>query len=792
MSERNKRVISKMKTYTDHSVSRLITVLILAFLTLATCMVPSLANDIATDSRPDSSSEAVSESSDLLTAEQRSYWAFQDVRRHEPPEVSDETWGRNPIDAFILSKLEDKGIRPSQQADKVTLLRRASFDLIGLPPTPEEVDLFLSDHSDQAFARAVDRLLASAHYGERWARHWLDLARYAESEGFKADETRPNVWRYRDYVIRSFNDDKPYDRFIKEQIAGDELWPGDPDALVATAFNRHYPDESNARNLMQRRQELLDDITDAVGAVFTGMTYACARCHDHKFDAILQKDYYRLQAFFSNSAANDNIVLAPGDVVKERERKLAIWEEKTRLIRQEMSEVEEPKRRAIIKDYVDKYPEQIQVALRKEANERTPFERQMVAKAMLYLDPKSHQYIASTKKVAGGLRDEARVRWYELNDALKMFVSLHPGELPIGTGINDLNSVSPQTYILRAGLYNAPEKAVEPGFLSVLDPAPTAVNRPESLSSTGRRSALAEILADPENPLTARVMANRLWYYHFGQGIVQNPSDLGRQGDLPTHPELLDWLASEFVRYGWSIKTMHRLIMTSSTYQQASLHNELVANIDPDNRLLWRFPRQRLEGEVIRDSALAVAGLLNTKMGGPSVFPELPAGMYVRGGWSVNAEESERNRRSIYVFVRRNTRYPLFESFDMPDTHESCSRRNKTTSPLQALNLLNSKPALEWAQGFAGRVLEQSGSSIDDQINHAYRLAFSRAPRTAERKMVREFLDQQEKILKERVAAGEELALPRCESHGISQTYAAAVVDFCHMLINSNEFVYRN
>lgn len=781
-----------MKTYSADSASRLIPVLVFACLVYAYGIVPSFGNDITTDSRPDVSSGAVPTSSDLFTSEQRSYWAFQNVRRHDPPEVLDETWIRNPIDAFILSKLEAKGIQPTPLADKVTLLRRASFDLIGLPPTLQEIDLFLSDHSDKAFARAVDRLLSSPQYGERWARHWLDLARYAESEGFKADETRPNAWRYRDYVIRAFNDDKPYDRFIKEQIAGDELWPDDPDALVATAFNRHYPDESNARNLMQRRQELLDDITGTVGAVFTGMTYACARCHDHKFDAILQKDYYRLQAFFGNSAANDNIVLAPSEIVKDYERKLAIWEEKTRLIRQEMSKTEEPKRSAIIKEFFDKYPEQIQIALKKEAQARTPFERQMVAKAMLYLDPKSHQYIASSKKAGAGLKGEAKKRWRELDKELKTFDTIHPGELPIGTGINDLNTVSPKTHILRGGVYNAPQEEVEPGFLSVLDPAPAKVSKSKSISSTGRRSALAEILADPENPLTARVMVNRLWQYHLGTGIVRNPSDLGRQGDLPTHPELLDWLASEFVRSGWSIKTMHRLIMTSSTYQQASQNNDLHAEADPGNKLFWRFPRQRLEGEVIRDSALAVAGLLNSKMGGPSVFPELPPGMNVRGGWNVNAEESERNRRSIYIFVRRNTRYPLFESFDMPDTHESCSRRNTTTSPLQALNLLNSQPALEWAQGFAGRVLEESGPSRDGQIDHAYRLAFSRSPESAERTMVREFLDKQESILKERVAAGEELALPRCESHEMSQTYAAAMVDFCHMLINSNEFVYRN
>ena len=739
-----------------------------------------------------SGSAEIEKASELFSAEQRAYWAYQAVRRSDLPPVSGHAWMRNPIDAFILSQLEKRGIDPSPQADKITLLRRASFDLTGLPPTPDEVDLFLSDRSDKAFERAVDRLLGSPHYGERWARHWLDLARYAESEGFKSDETRPNAWRYRDYVIRSLNDDKPYDRFVQEQIAGDELWPEDPEARIATAFNRHYPDESNARNLMQRRQEILNDITDTVGSVFTGMTYACARCHDHKFDAILQKDYYRLQAFFANSAAADAIVLTPAEVHRKYQARLEEWEEKTRAIREEMSRIEELRRKGILEDYVEKYPEPIREALSKQPGDRSPFERQMVAKAMLYLDPKSHQYIASSQTVGSGLKGEAKERWVEIKKELKLFESLHPGEQPIGTGIQDLSMESPKTHILRGGVYDAPLDVVEPGFLSVLNPDAAPVIARQEIASTGRRAALAGILTDPANPLTARVMVNRLWHYHFGRGIVETPSDFGRQGQLPTNPELLDWLTSEFTRSGWSLKAMHRLIMTSNTYQQSSRNRERAARIDPGNKLLWRFPRQRLEGEVIRDSALAVAGLLNPKMGGPSVFPELPPGMSVRGGWTVSSRESDRNRRSIYVFVRRNTRYPLFESFDMPDTHESCARRNRTTSPLQALNLLNSEPALEWARSFAGRVLDGTGSSPEERIRFAYCLAYSREPSATETELVKGFLNKQQQIIRNRIAKGEEIALPRRGApRNEDPAYEAAMVDFCHMLINSNEFVYR-
>ena len=725
--------------------------------------------------------------------QERKHWAFQPVVRPEPPKVSNAKWIRNPIDAFVLAELEPKNLQPAPAADQITLLRRASFDLIGLPPSPEEVDAFLADRSPKAWERAIDRLLSSPHYGERWARHWLDLARYAESEGFKADETRPNAWRYRDYVIKSFNDDKPYDRFIQEQLAGDELWPDDPDARVATAFNRHYPDESNARNLMQRRQEILNDITDTVGSVFTGLTYGCARCHDHKFDPIRQVDYYRLQAFFANTAADDNIPLVQPAVLKEYRARLAVWEEKTRAIREEMAAIEKPKRDDLIKDYVDKYPDEIQAALRKSASERSPFERQMVAKAMLYLSPESHQYLAPTPAVVAKLKGDDKKRWEELNAELNKFEHLHPGKLPIGTAMVDLSDQAPDTHLLRRGVYDARQQEVEPGFLSILDPNPAKICPPPGVNSTGRRAALANILTDPKNPLTARVMVNRLWHYHFGRGLVGTPSDFGVKGDRPTHPALLDWLASEFVRQGWSVKAMHRLILTSNTYRQSTRFNGAAAKVDPDNKLLWRFPRQRLEGEVIRDAALTVSGLLNPKMGGPSVYPELPPGTVGGyGGWKKDETESNQARRSIYVFAKRNVRYPLFESFDAPDTHESCARRNVTTTPIQALNLLNSDVSLKWAQIFASRVLRLAGDDRDAQIETAFRLAYSRPPDKAERRTVKRFFERQLPIVAERLAAGEKLPCPASATGRIDLADAVALVDFCHMLINANEFVYRN
>jgi hypothetical protein len=726
-----------------------------------------------------------------FTEADKKHWAFQKIERPQTPQTTGNC-RRNAVDAFVLHELEKKGVRPSAAADKATLIRRASFDLTGLPPTPGEVDDFLRDDSAEAFARVIDRLLLSPHYGERWARHWLDLARYAESEGFKADETRPNAWRYRDYVINSFNADKPYDRFLMEQLAGDELWPDNPEALVATGFNRHYPDESNARNLMQRRQEILNDITDTAGAVFTGLTFGCARCHDHKFDPILHKDYYRLQAFFANAAAADNIPLASRAKLSEYNRRLAEWESATREIRAKMADLEKPARQEIIDDYVEKYPAEIQAALTRKPEERSPFEAQMVAKASLYINPESHQYIAKTSAVVAKLKGEKKKQWESLNDELKGFAHLHPGDLPMGTGIRDISDASPKTYVLKGGSWEAPMDEVEPGFLSLLNPASTPILKPLHVKSTGRRTALARLLTDSENPLVARVIVNRIWQHHFEHGIAASSSDFGMKGERPTHPELLDWLAREFVHAGWSMKKLHKVIMLSATYQQSSQFRAEAAESDPENKLLWRYPRQRLEGEVIRDAALSVSGLLNRQMGGASVFPELPAGLDSYGGWKINRDEQDRNRRSIYVFVRRNMRYPMFESFDMPDTHESCARRNSTTSPLQALTMLNNKLTLHWAQAFAGRIIETAGGNRTKQIEAAYRLAFARTPTESELSVVERFFAEHPAIIRERLEKDEPLALPQGAGSAIHAEAGATLVDFCHMLLNSNEFVYLN
>jgi hypothetical protein len=718
-----------------------------------------------------------------FTDKDRAYWAFQPVARPDVPADGEA----HPVDAFIAAKLAKKGLAIGPEADRVTLIRRAAFDLIGLPPTPQEVAAFVHDKSPDAFEKVIERLLASPHYGERWARHWLDLARYAESNGFKSDETRPTAWRYRDYVIQSFNADKPYDRFVQEQIAGDEMWPNDPMARVATGFNRHYPDESNAANLSQRRAELLQDVTDAVGATFLGLTVGCAKCHNHKFDAILQKDYYRLQAFFANSIEDDEVVLMAPAEYAEYEKKLAVWEEKTKSIRDEMESMIAVERQAESDRLFLKRDDVTKEALSKPISELSPFERQMFEKHWWQL---GYTEDAFWKR----LKDEQKARYQELEAELAQFEDLHPGEAPKGMGLRELGTDAPPTHILSLANYAAPqEENIEPGFLSVLDPSPADYHQPEGVTSTGRRTALAKWLSSPENPLTARVMANRIWHYHFGQGIVGTPSDFGRMGERPTHPELLDWLTAEFVGNGWSVKDMHRLIMTSGTYRQASAYDEAAHAKDPFDKLLWRFPPQRLEGEVIRDSMLAVAGKLSPEIGGPSVFPPLPDGMpKPRGGWDATDDPAEQARRSVYIFVRRNNRYPMMQAFDMPDTHESCARRSTTITAPQALSLLNDEQTVDWAQALAERVLERAGADKSRQVDEAFLLAYSRRPDGFEKDTALTFFDSQRKVIAERLGAGEAVAHLENTIAGLDESEAAALVDFCHALLNSNEFVFQN
>ena len=732
--------------------------------------------------------KAVTSNEHKFTDQQRKYWAFQPVSKPAPPAVQNRAWVRTPIDAFVLAKLEDKKLKPNPPADKITLLRRAYFDLIGLPPSPQDVDAFLADNSPTAFEKVVDRLLASPQYGERWGRHWLDLARYADSAGFKADETRPNMWRYRDYVIQSFNEDKPYDRFVKEQIAGDELYPGNPAAKIATGFDRLWPDESNLANPILRRQEVLNDITDTVSAVYMGLTYGCAKCHDHKFDPILQKDYYRLQAFFAASKNEDRSSLLNGEAAEAYQKQQAEWTTQTREIREKMEAILAPVRANVTKDNIGMFPQEAQDAIFTAPERRTDMQWQMYYR--------SRSRLPDDATVEKSLKGDAKQQYADLKKELAKYDSLKPAEPPVAEAILDHGRTAPPTFVLAKGVWDAPLDEVQPGFLTILDPKTPAIVPAVETNSTGRRSVLANWLADPKNPLTTRVAANRIWHYHFGRGIVGSPSDFGVMGERPSDPQLLDYLTSTFVESGWSFKKMHRLIMLSNAYQQSSANQEEAAKIDPDNKLHWRFDRRRLEGEVIRDSMLASAGLLNPAMGGRGVFPPLPAGVSRPGskylGWKPETDAAEANRRSVYVFVKRNLRYPMFETFDFPDTHESCPARYATVTPTQPLAMMNDELVLEWSRALASRVLNDGGLSPQQQVERAFHLVFSRAPKDDERRTVLAFLDQQAAVIGERIARNDKVPMPAAVPAGMDPAHAAAFVDFCQALLNSNEFVYMN
>jgi hypothetical protein len=678
---------------------------------------------------------------------QKKWWAFQPVKA--TPGAS--------IDSLLLAKMAEKGVVPNAPADKTTLLRRASLVLTGLPPTPEETQAFLADNSPDAFEKVVDRLLASPHYGERWARHWLDLARYADSEGFKADETRPNVWRYRDYVIRSFNADKPYDRFVKEQIAGDELFPNDLDAKVAVGFNRHFPDESNAANIRQRRQELLFDITDTTGSVFLGLTFGCAKCHDHKFDPILQKDYYRLQAFYANTRIDDETVLMPAAEMAEWSAKNRVWEAKTASIRAEMQQLLDVPRKKKFDERLSRFPEEIQETILLDPAKRTPFQWHMFMKAKA-------QVTFTDAECAAALRGEPAKRYAELKQQLAAFDSIKPAEPPVAQTLAEMHTEAPKTHLLKNGNFEAPAEEVAPGFLSILDPNDASI-------AAGRRAALANWIASPANPLTARVMVNRIWHYHFGRGLSATPSDFGLMGERPANLPLLDHLTASFLADGWSLKKLHKRILLSSAWQQSSTNNAANAAIDPENKLWWKYPRHRLEGEAVRDSMLAVSGRLSTKMFGQPVFPPLPAGVVTRGGWKTSKDPSDADRRSVYVFVRRNTRYPMFEAFDMPDTHESCARRNMTINPAQSLELMNSRLVVDWSRSFAARVRNDAGQTLDGMLDRAWKLALQRPPDPTERASARQFLDRQTAL-----------------TGNAEQAWA----DLCQTLLSTNEFLYVN
>jgi hypothetical protein len=733
-----------------------------------------------------------------FSEDQRNHWAYQPVKAVEPPTVKNARWVRNPIDRFILALLEEVDWSPALQADRVALIRRVTFDLTGLPPSPEETAAFLADNRPDAYERLVDRLLASPRYGEKWGQHWLDLAHYADSNGFELDAERPDAWRYRDWVVRSLNADLPYDRFLELQLAGDDLRPGDHDALIATGFCRCGPREVVGGNVIpeEKRQSELSEITGTVGSVFLGLTVGCARCHDHKFDAIPTTDYYRLQAFFATSKLDD----VPISSQAERNAYAAVEKAvhvKTAPLKKELVQLEAPYRKAIKDRKLAMLSAEERVVMNTPAKQRTP----------------------AQKKLAQGLETSLRVTWEEVaaavaadpdrtvhdrRESLKRAIDAIERTLPRSPAkamaLVDHKSKETDTFVLRRGDYQNRGPRVAPRPPGVILASQAAGTFTDSSivptdKKTGRRAALASWLARTDNPLTARVIVNRLWHYHFGRGIVATPSDFGVRGESPSHPELLDWLARSLIADGWRLKPLHRLMVTSATYRQSSRPDPKYTADDPENALLSHMNRRRLDAEGIRDAMLAVSGELNSRMGGPGILAPLEKEVEdlifteaeVVDLWPEDPDPTQHLRRSLYLFRKRNVRYPLFDAFDAPDTQSACPRRETSTHALQALTLLNSEFAAGRAKVLAGRVLRESGAHTDDRIRRAYQLALAREPKPNEVERARAFLKAQAERIREQIRKG------RTENRGageIAPAESGAWVDFALALLNSNEFLY--
>ncbi len=637
-----------------------------------------------------------------ITASDRDHWAFRPVKRPAIPDVRAAEWCRTPIDRFVLAAQERDAVHPAPEADRRTLIRRLSFDLTGLPPNSLEIEQFLHDPAPDAFERLVDRFLASPAYGERWAQHWLDLARFAETDGFEHDLERPHAWRYRDWVISALNADLPYDEFVRRQLAGDELSPDDPEAAIATGFLLCGPDMPDINLQEERRHHFLNDLTGTVGAALLGLQVGCAACHDHKYDPISQFDFYRLRACFE-----------PMEIFRD-------------------------------------HP----------------------------LPPRS------------ATDSEAR---------------------PFGRIVREFSPESSPGRLYLRGDFRRPGPETDAGWLRVVSTGASRVDPPtQDHTTTRRRIQLANWITSPQNPLTTRVLVNRVWQHHFGVGLVATPSDFGKFGADPSHPELLDWLADEFLREGWSLKRLHRLMLNSATWRQASLppqsdtnESELTSvykewnnsvTRDPANRLLTRFRRRRLDGEEIRDALLAVSRELCSERGGQGVRPPLPPEVVqtlLANQWKTSPRLEDHRRRSIYLFVRRNLRYPLFEAFDRPDTNASCPQRGRSTIAPQSLVMLNAELSLETAKHCAGRLLSRGGSSREVLANGAFQSLLGKTHPTAEESQAAvEFLDREAARKRAESSSGAEFAMPAPLPAGVDRYDAAALVELCLALVNVSEFQY--
>lgn len=658
------------RQFTIPTLQRLALTFVLAGL-LSQVVSTAAQEDVAPVTRKDDAEDSTPIVEIPLTVSDRDHWAFRPISRPVLPATRDTSWPRQGLDAFILTRIERAELKPASEADRATLLRRLSFDLVGLPPTVAELTTFEADDSPDAVERQVDRLLASPAYGERWGQHWLDLARFAETDGFEHDKVRADAWKYRDWVIAAFNRNLPYDQFVQLQVAGDQL--GDKSQAVATMFCLSGPDMPDINDQVERRHLMLNEITATVGAAFIGLQLGCAECHDHKYDPVSQADFYRLRAVFESAVP----------------------------------------------------------ALK---------------------------------------RDAAYPQLKQQAEAI------------------------PARFWIR-GDHRRPGKTIEAAFPRIASQRDTGDT---PAADTPARTALAQWLVRPDHPLTSRVIVNRIWKHHFGRGLFDTPSDVGLLNAEPTHPELLDWLASEFQSHNWDLKWLHRTIVTSATYRQASRSrpgNPDWANSlhqDQQNALYSRGYRRRLDGESIRDAMLAMAGLLTDERGGPGVMPPLPeelVGTLLKGQWTTSPRAADHDRRSIYLFTRRNLRYPIFEVFDRPDANASCAARHRSTTPTQSLLLLNSALTLRVAQHLAGQLILESDDPAK-QIDVLFQRALSRSPTTTESERLLQFLQTERDHLATERRSLDQLALPAGASSNTDPLAAAALVEACLAVLNSSESLY--
>lgn len=725
----------------------------------------------------------------IVSDADRAFWSFQPLADPSPPAWGEATTPENPIDAFIFQALGTAELQPNGEAAARTLVRRLYYDLIGLPPTPEVLAAFEADPSPEAYEALVDELLESEHFGERWARHWLDVARYADSDGYEFDNERPNAYPYRDFVIRALNRDMPYDQFIKWQIAGDEYAPDDPEALAATGFLAAGPLIDNQEN-EQNFYDELDDMVSTVGSAVLGLTVGCARCHDHMYDPIPAKDYFRMLGAF-RSMKRYEALMAPRAEAEAFERGLRQWEADVAVARKAFEAYTNPLRDAARRNAIEALPVSAAEKLILLAPKDDKNEGQRVL-----LERFKKELELTEGQIRRALPEDQRAEWERLQSAMIALDKEKPVRPQVVYAVTDAQNVPKENPYLFRGNVNAKKEELGLGFLSVLPGHDSPRFQPEAYkparaATTFQRTALAEWLTHVDEGagrLTARVIVNRLWLYHFGQGIVRTPNDFGTQGERPSHPELLDYLAQELVRQDWQLKPLHRMIVTSAAYRQSAQWDGEKAAKDPGNYLVWRKAPQRLEGEIIRDAMLAVSGVLNPAMFGPGVFPYMhPAAIATgsTGKWPSDVTDGpETWRRSVYVFARRSVRMPFFEAFDQPDTVLSCGRRMVTTIPSQALALMNSRFVSEQAAHFAKRVLDEAGPTPEAWIPHAWELALGRAPRENEVARVQRFLGQQEESRHLLAAASEAEGAPA------KDPAFEAVVDVCQVLLSLNEFIY--